>query len=97
MVDVVPKSSDMPSGGPWVQALKECLICREFSPNNKSDSVGLLCYHRRSAVLNNVGDKMLLCTRTAGAHRPPLAVSQGSRPLRLASDSSCSVLALFSD
>ena len=33
-----PQRSDMPSGGPWVQALKACLICREFSPNNKSDS-----------------------------------------------------------
>ena len=42
----------------------------------------LLCYcHRRLAILNNVMDKTLLCTRTAGAHRPPLAVLQGSRPL----------------
>lgn len=69
-----------------MQVLRRCLICREFS-NNKTDSVGLLCYHllcycqHRLAVLNNVRDKTLLCTRTAGTHHPPLAVSQGSRPL----------------
>ena len=66
----------------WVQAIRECIACREFKTIIKATkSLSAFSYHHVPTVLNS--DKMLLPEEAGHSHRLPLVCHFAQIPVWL--------------